>query len=69
MEQKLALDVKEAAQALSISPWTVRRMIADGRLKATRFSRRVLIEPSELEKLLERGRGPMRARERPDAGR
>ena len=53
---KLTLTINEVAEKLSISPWTVRRMVTDGRLKATRFSRRVLVEPAELERLLKMGR-------------
>lgn len=54
--KKLLLDVKDAAQAVSISPWTIRRYITLGKLKAVRIGRRVLIEPSELERLIETGR-------------
>lgn len=53
---KLAFDVKEAARVLSISPWTIRRYISDGKLKAVRIGRRVLLEPSALNELLETGR-------------
>lgn len=54
--QQLVLDVKQAACALSLSPWTVRRYITDGRLKAVRIGRRVLLEPAELRRLVEAGR-------------
>jgi excisionase family DNA binding protein len=55
---KLVLDIKEAAHALSLSPWTIRRYITDGKLKPVRIGRRVLIEPSELQRLVEAGRKP-----------
>lgn len=55
---KLVLDVRQAAHVLSISPWTVRRYITDGKLKPVRIGRRVLIEPSELQRLVEAGRKP-----------
>lgn len=56
--EKLLLDVKNAAQVVSISPWTIRRYITLGRLKAVRIGRRVLIEPKELRRLVEAGRKP-----------
>jgi excisionase family DNA binding protein len=55
---RLVLDIKEAAHALSISPWTIRRYISDGKLKPIRIGRRVLLEPSELQRLVEAGRKP-----------
>jgi excisionase family DNA binding protein len=55
---KLVLSVNEAAHALSLSPWTVRAYIAAGRLKAVRIGRRVLVEPSELQRIIESGRKP-----------
>jgi excisionase family DNA binding protein len=56
--ERLVFDVKEAARALSISPWTIRRYITDGKLKAVRIGRRVLVQPAELQKLVEAGRKP-----------
>lgn len=56
--QKLVLDIKEAAQALCLSPWTIRRYIADGKLRTVRIGRRVLIEPTELKRIVEAGRNP-----------
>jgi excisionase family DNA binding protein len=55
-KEKLLLDIKEVAQRLSISPWTVRRYIYVGRLRVVRLGRRVLIEPSECVRLLEDAR-------------
>ncbi len=49
---RLVVDVKEAAQMLSLSPWTIRRYITDGRIKAIRIGRRVLVEPQELVSLV-----------------
>ena len=45
--ERLVFDVREAARVLSISPWTIRRYITDGKLRPIRIGRRVLIEPSE----------------------
>jgi excisionase family DNA binding protein len=49
-------DVNSAARLLSISPWTVRSYIHDGKLKAVRIGRRVLIEETELERFVEEGK-------------
>ena len=46
------LDVQNVARTLSLSPWTVRRMIADGRLVPVRLGRRVLVEPAEVERFV-----------------
>ena len=53
---KLALDIREAAQAVSMSPWTFRKWITEGKIKVVRLGKRVLIEPQELQRLIERGR-------------
>jgi excisionase family DNA binding protein len=55
---KLLWNVKEAGSALGLSPWTIRRYIADGRLGTVRLGRRVLIEPSECRRLVAEGRKP-----------
>lgn len=54
--EKLLLSIREAVHAGSISPWTVMEWITDGKLKAVRLGRRVLLEPSELQRLIEAGR-------------
>ena len=50
--------VEEAAALLGISPWTVRSYIRDGKLKAVRLGRRVLIEETELERLVAENQKP-----------
>jgi excisionase family DNA binding protein len=68
---KLLWSVKEAGMALGLSPWTIRRYIADRKLGTVRLGRRVLIEPSECRRIIEYGRiaaitdldSPERARE------
>jgi len=55
---RLLWNVKEVGQAMGISPWTVRRYIADGKLLAVRLGRRVLVEPGECRKLIEQSRRP-----------
>ena len=52
----LCIGVKEAATALGISHWSVRKMVRRGRLVAVRIGRRVLIEPAELQRLIAHGR-------------
>ena len=54
--QILAMGVRRAAQMIDSSHWTIRKLIRDGKLKATRFNGRVLIEPAELQKLIAKGR-------------
>ena len=56
MEQRLALGLKEAAEAVGLSHWQLRKYIREGKLQAVRLGKRVLIEPSELQRLVEQGR-------------
>ena len=53
---KLLWNVKEAGNALGLSPWTIRRYITDGKLRTVRLGRRVLVEPSECRRLVEAGK-------------
>lgn len=57
MQHQLALGLKEASDAVGISRWTLRQYIKQGKLTAIRLGRRVLIEPDELQRLIEQGRG------------
>lgn len=50
--KKLAVKIPEAAEMLSVSAQTVRRMVANGTLKASRKTRHVLIPISELERIM-----------------
>jgi excisionase family DNA binding protein len=50
---KLLWNVKEAGSSLGISPWTIRRYIAKGKLAAVRIGRRVLLEPAECRRLVD----------------
>ena len=61
MEQQLAMGIKEAADAVGLSHWTLRQYIRQGKVKAVLLGRRVLIEPSELQRLIEQGRSVKRA--------
>ncbi len=57
MKDQLALGLKEAADAVGLSHWTLRQYIKQGKLHAIKLGRRVLIEPKELQRLIEQGRG------------
>ena len=54
--QILAIGVKDAAALLGVSQWAIRRWIKAGKLRAVRLGRRILIEPAELQRLVEQGR-------------
>lgn len=53
---KLLWNVKEAGNALGLSPWTIRRWITDGKIQTVRLGRRVLLEPAECRRLVKEGR-------------
>lgn len=46
------LSVEKAAELLGISRWTVRAYIRDKKIAPVHIGRRVLIEPSELERFV-----------------
>jgi excisionase family DNA binding protein len=52
----LTMGLREAAELTGLSHWTLRQYIRDGKLNAIRIGRRVLIEPSELQRLIDAGR-------------
>jgi excisionase family DNA binding protein len=56
MNAPLAISIKDAALALSLSPWTIRKWISKGILPSIRLGRRVLLEPQQLEKLIVQNR-------------
>ena len=55
MEQ-LALGLRQAAEAVGLSHWTLRLYVRQGKIRALKIGRRVLIEPGELQRLIEQGR-------------
>lgn len=55
MEQ-LALGLRQAAEAVGLSHWTLRAYVRQGKIRAVKIGRRVLIEPGELQRLVEQGR-------------
>jgi excisionase family DNA binding protein len=46
------LNVKDAANLLAVSPWTIRAYIRDGRLRPVRIGRLVRVEQQELERFV-----------------
>jgi excisionase family DNA binding protein len=51
-KQMKLLDVRGAAEVLAISPWTVRGLIRDGKLRPVRVGRLVRLEAEELAKFV-----------------
>jgi excisionase family DNA binding protein len=45
-------DVKTAAQALAVSPWTIRAYIRDGKLHPVRLGRLVRLDEGELQRFV-----------------
>lgn len=50
------LSIEESAKILNVSAWTIRKWLTQGKLNHVKLGRRVLIEPSTLNKLIENGR-------------
>ena len=46
------LDIRRAAEILSLSHWTLRSYLRAGRLRPLRIGKRVLIEPDELRRFI-----------------
>ncbi len=56
---KTLYDVKAAAQALAVSPWTIRAYIRTGKLKPVRLGRLVRLEEAELERFVAQAQAPV----------
>ena len=52
---KKLLSVLATAELLSISPWTVRSYIKQGKLRPVRIGRRVLLQQEEIQRFVESG--------------
>ena len=50
------LSLEEAASVLGLSPYSVRRLIWDGKLPAVRLTRRVQVDLRDVEKLIEQAK-------------
>jgi excisionase family DNA binding protein len=53
--ERRALSTPEAAHALSVTPQTVRNLIAGGRLRAVRVGRKYLVIAESLDEFLSSG--------------
>ena len=61
-QEKLLYDVRAAAELLSISHWTVRRMLLDGRLRATKLGRRLLVHRRDLQQFAQKAQQQTKSR-------
>jgi excisionase family DNA binding protein len=69
--EPLAVDVREAGRLLSVSKYTIRRLIRRGVLQAVRISRRLLVPVAEIERISREGvraTGPQRLPENESNG-
>ena len=63
-------DLFAAARTLgSISPWTLRKHIAQGTVSATRLGRRVFLREEEIERIGAEGLPPLRTQSRAETAR
>lgn len=51
LNRKQFLSLIDAARLLGVSRWTVQRMLADGRLKSTKFGQRRIISRTDIDNL------------------
>ena len=49
---KALYDVKDAAELLAVSPWTIRAYIRQGKLRPVRIGRLVRLEEQELNRFI-----------------
>jgi len=49
----ILLNVAQCAEALNVSPWTVRRLLATGKLPAVRIGSRVLVRASDIDNFID----------------
>jgi hypothetical protein len=50
------LKIEDAARLVGRTHWTLRQDVKAGKLKCVRIGRRIMIEPSEIRRLIEEGR-------------
>lgn len=68
---QVTIPIQKAAEMLGLSHWTLRRMVAQGKVIAVKLNKRVMIEAEEIQRLIERSRlaprgfGPAAAGNRP----
>ena len=54
-------DIRETANRLNVSPWTIRRLIDRGHVRSVNIGRRVLVSESEILRLIKNGTRRRRA--------
>jgi len=52
----LTIGLKEAAAALGVSHWTLRKWTRERKLRVIRLGKRIVVEPAELQRFIEAGR-------------
>ncbi len=57
IELKPLKTINEAAELLSVSPWSIRKWIKKGRLQPVRICRRVHLEEAEIERFVAEAKG------------
>jgi Helix-turn-helix domain len=50
------LKIEDAARLVGRTHWTLRHDVKAGKLRCVRIGRRIMIEPSEIRRLIEEGR-------------
>jgi Helix-turn-helix domain len=50
------LKIEDAARLVGRTHWTLRNDVKVGKLRCVRIGRRIMIEPSEIRRLIEEGR-------------
>ena len=58
MNSQRLLTLLEVADLLRLSPHTIRAMVRKGRLQPVRICRRLLFDPTELQRFIERNISP-----------
>lgn len=56
LNEKIALSIREAAESVSVSTWTIENLIRNGELVPVKFGDRTVIVRTDLEALVERHR-------------
>jgi excisionase family DNA binding protein len=55
------MSIEKCAECLSLSSWTIRAYVRKGKIRPVRIGRRVLIEVSEIKRIIEEGRSETNA--------
>jgi len=66
--QQLLIGVRQAADAVGLSHWTIRQYIREGKIQGVKIGKRILVEPAELQRLVDEGRRRSSQKEHVHAG-